>query len=517
MKALSNSKGENSYNWLRSGIIDVTSSIWNSSKAGLGFVDPSSNWTSITDGLFAVYRIVAYDDFSAPEDLLRYQVAFNEEGKFKDGQGENFDRYKRTPSVDIVFTKDTALWSRCPVVEMCEYDTIQEKTDGLIDGVKFIAGPSEGGANKFRLRRQRSVYRDGSAMPLSKIESFNVSDHTFLPDSGMGWFPGYVIDVETGERLNVFFGEDSRWGAFNGRDMIWNPSDKEFTDLYAATGGARGELVLGAKHNIYVSGHSYEDTTGVSVLGSKNKNCSVSYDGGERIYANLKLSDVDSIYAPNGEPFNVSSSKKLAALEAVYNNVVFTGRPMLENQFINFDKETDPYGFIVSDLTVKIRMANPYRGRGALKSNGSIYYKTNFLKHDTLALNDNAPMFRFSTVGLGATKNNQDVAEDALDLINVVPNPYYAYNSYELKQTQKLVKFTNLPNECTISIYNIGGNLVRKFDKSSPLSYLDWDLNNEYGIEIAGGIYIIHINVPGVGEKVLKWFGSLRPVDLEQI
>ena len=26
---------------------------------------------------------------------------------------------------------------------------------------------------------------------------------------GMGWFPGYAIDVETGQRLNIFFGENS--------------------------------------------------------------------------------------------------------------------------------------------------------------------------------------------------------------------------------------------------------------------------------------------------------------------
>ena len=138
------------------------------------------------------------------------------------------------------------------------------------------------------------------------------------------------------------------------------------------------------------------------------------------------------------------------------------------------------------------------------------------MKPDSLAMNDNAPMFIFSTKGMGVTKD-ADVAEDALDDINVVPNPYYAYNTYELKQTQKLVKFTNLPENCTITIYNLGGGLVRKFDKSSPLTYLDWDLNNEYGIEIAGGVYIIHINVPGVGEKVLKWFGALRPIDLDNI
>jgi hypothetical protein len=39
-------------------------------------------------------------------------------------------------------------------------------------------------------------------------------------------------------------------------------------------------------------------------------------------------------------------------------------------------------------------------------------------------------------------------------------------------------------------------------------------LKNEYGITVASGVYIIHIDAPGIGEKVLKWFGAMRPMDL---
>jgi hypothetical protein len=28
-------------------------------------------------------------------------------------------------------------------------------------------------------------------------------------------------------------------------------------------------------------------------------------------------------------------------------------------------------------------------------------------------------------------------------------------------------------------------------------------------------VYIIHIDVPNIGEKVLKWFGVMRPIDLD--
>jgi hypothetical protein len=40
-------------------------------------------------------------------------------------------------------------------------------------------------------------------------------------------------------------------------------------------------------------------------------------------------------------------------------------------------------------------------------------------------------------------------------------------------------------------------------------------LKNQANIPVASGMYIIHVEVDGVGEKVLKWFGVMRPVDLD--
>jgi hypothetical protein len=40
-------------------------------------------------------------------------------------------------------------------------------------------------------------------------------------------------------------------------------------------------------------------------------------------------------------------------------------------------------------------------------------------------------------------------------------------------------------------------------------------LKNYINIPISSGVYIIHVDVPGAGEKILKWFGVMRPVDLD--
>ena len=66
-----------------------------------------------------------------------------------------------------------------------------------------------------------------------------------------------------------------------------------------------------------------------------------------------------------------------------------------------------------------------------------------------------------------------------------------------------------------MSIYNLSGTLVRQYYKTDPLTFVDWDLKNQRNVPIAGGVYIIHVDVPGIGQKVLKWFGVMRPIDLD--
>ncbi|MDG1148592.1 MAG: T9SS type A sorting domain-containing protein, partial [Crocinitomicaceae bacterium] len=105
----------------------------------------------------------------------------------------------------------------------------------------------------------------------------------------------------------------------------------------------------------------------------------------------------------------------------------------------------------------------------------------------------------------------------ALDLINVVPNPYYAYSQYERNRLDTRVKITNLPERCTVKIYSTNGKLVRTFKKDNSITSIDWDLNNHKNIPVAGGVYLIHVDVPGVGEKVLKFFGGMRQIDLQGI
>ncbi|MCX6352436.1 MAG: T9SS type A sorting domain-containing protein, partial [Bacteroidetes bacterium] len=85
-------------------------------------------------------------------------------------------------------------------------------------------------------------------------------------------------------------------------------------------------------------------------------------------------------------------------------------------------------------------------------------------------------------------------------------------------QLDNRVRLTNLPQKCKVSIYTVDGSLVRRYNidytNNEDLSYLDWDLKNAAGVPIASGVYIIHID-SDFGTKVLKWFGVMRPIDLD--
>ncbi len=112
-----------------------------------------------------------------------------------------------------------------------------------------------------------------------------------------------------------------------------------------------------------------------------------------------------------------------------------------------------------------------------------------------------------------ATKLNTDLtkAEKKAQLkkINVFPNPYFGFNVEESGPMERFVTITHLPETgAMIRIFSLGGQLVAKIDHSNSdwtgTSFERWFLRNQNDIPVASGIYIIHIDVKDVGEKVLK-------------
>lgn len=338
------------------------------------------------------------------------------------------------PDVDIVFTADVTKWSRCVIVETSPNSALGT------------------GAWQLSAKFKQSVNQNGSP------------ESPTLPQDGgpygMGWFPGYAINVNTGERLNLFFGE-SEWDRINnGDDMLWNPGTELGTNLDR----------VGGRHYVYVT--------------------NLRYDGCESIKSFLFN---QNFAGTSGFPTAIVFDQTGNSLKDAYKHVAWVGIPYAARGF-GFD---DPRN-IPTTARVSLRTNRPFGSR--------------------TGTNDQ-PVFRFNTVDRAAQTGQVEVAKDALEKVLVVPNPYYAYSSYETGQLDNRVKITNLPQVCRISIFTLNGHLVRQFVKDSDEPDQDWDLKNQAGVPVASGVYIIHVDAnigdQKLGEKVIKLFAVMRQLDLD--
>jgi hypothetical protein len=367
-----------------------------------GIVGPFKLAGSEYIGMPIGYPDVTYDEVTGNPSSWYSPIASQAKSSFGDLHG-----------IDIVITRDPSKWTQCPVIE----------TGHLND-------QNIGNSSIMKLRKSSSKDINGNE----------------IAGTGMSWFPGYAIDVETGERLNMAFGENSWLNGSNGRDMLWNPTSELSTYL--------GEPTIGGGHFIYVFG--------INIDGSGMP----GYDNGNWLHE--KLSEEN--------PSNYITAWK---------NCTWIVAPLLaQDQTI-----------LASDLRMQMRVNHPYQTQ--------VY----------TGINDGLPAYRFTTNGIHTQYNQNQQAIAALDQIKIVPNPYYAYSTYETTPIDSRVKITNLPETCEINIFNMNGGLVKTIQKDNALTYVDWTLKNYQEIPIASGMYIVHINVPGVGEKIIKWYGALRTVN----
>jgi len=457
-------------NWIRSGTTESATDapaeeiLYDDYQDGLGespFTDPSEIYEKVFFGTWSPYSLVAY----SPNDLSANSVAPTKEGI--DGDLSTLSTFNANSisglnNVDIVFTADKSKWTRSVVLEM--------QPDPDLIQTEFAA--ATGNAGKMKPRRHRSIDKSGK----TELDAgFNTTEGKSVSEWGMGWFPGYAIDIGTGERLNIAYGEDSWLAGSNGADMLWNPTP----EIYSAS----GTPIFGGQHWIYVfknlQGELNDDNAGPDELFSPR------YDSCSTIFNALKTNLTD---------FNMSK--------------VFMGCTWVGSSLSFYLPSDYSNGAVPPDNSVRLRLrvAKPYRKYSP----------------DDVQINDPngsqngwRNLFEFSTKGVAALSNDNATLESALDNINVVPNPYYAFSAYETNKLDNRVKITNLPYVCTVTIYDLNGTLIRQFKKGDPTTSIDWDLKNQKNVPIASGAYIIHVDVPEVGEKVIKWFGVMRPIDLD--
>lgn len=421
LSGIPDNDGQYPTNWIRSGEfspgtgtpVDFYDPLCYADWVG---VDDDKNYQTLLGGTIAPFRMVGFECEGMP---------FRDKSPFYDKNAISQNKLIELNGIDVYITSDKTKWTKCPVFEMCD-----------------DANQSLGGVEPMSLRSSPSIDVDGNT----------------IGGTGMSYFPGYAIDVNTGKRLNMAFGENSGLytGADNGRDMMWNP-----TSTFA---NSNGYPIFGGQHPVYIFKAETDNLNSTDSM--------PYYDEGNYLMTQLDQSQPG---------FNVLFTRK------VFRSCMWVMYPFL----------TPGQEFLSNDVKISVRINK---------------------KYETFAVNgENAsyPIYQFTLDDEATERDVQMAVADDFAKINVVPNPYYAYSEYETDRLDSRVKITNLPQTCTVTIYNVRGKLIRQFKKDDPLTSLDWDIKNHTGIPVAGGVYLIHVDIPGVGEKVLKWFGGLRQPDLE--
>lgn len=520
--------GTDGFNWIRSGGFKQgtgTSDPNQNDYEYSNFADPDQVFEGVLGGTWAPYMLTAATKtvaagspgatFAAPAYSGLFSGSVGQQATFATIQPGY--ELRNLSSIDIVFTKDKSKWTRALVLEECD---------------EPAANPTN--AKKLEPRRSRSVDKQGIPTGAPGCNEGEALLDTFT--YGLGWFPGYAINVETGERLNIAFGEDSYQDQNNGRDMMWNPTTAVFNN-----GQSVYPYAFGGRHYVYVFGNS---RPGVSYNGAPTV-AGKDVNGRQIGVGNYsKFADMVHVYKAAYQGNNARM------LNNFWSDAMWVNIPLLTDERYRFSNPAD----MPSDAKVKLRVKRAYRPG----LSGSVYtelaahlnantavaspsYPQNAtavnyaqITRDMVSnpTNNNFGYYTFNTADIFTETNNADRAKSALDKINVVPNPYYAYSTYEKSRIDNVVRITNLPNKCKIKIFTLNGTLVRTFDRdvsgqedltqtssefvhSKRLAHQDWDLKNQSGILVASGLYIIHVDVPGVGEKILKWFGVMRPYDLQ--
>jgi hypothetical protein len=440
--------GNEPNNWIRCGnyTLPTGETAWHGINMNdyLPEVDKTGVFEKILDGTWAPYFMANKENSPASGIGLMYS-------RTNTNADRNAASLGNCSSVDIVFTADRDKWTRCSVIEMSE---------GTYNTIKNGNALAQNGAWKYNLRNHPSLEKEPDAL----------GNPVYNPaDSGHSWFPGYAVNLETGERLNIVFGEDSGDPLDNGADMMYNPTGVEFDPV-------NFRLRWGGHHAVYISNTRYDAQEG----------------GADGIYTALKS-------------MNGLDAANTAAKRKVFGSMMWVSPTLNKGKLFNSWKD----GLIPTTTTIKIRVHRPY----GYDNPGN-----------TGLINKGYPVYQFDTKNIIASPLNEagnqynNDEDGLLSRLNVVPNPYYAYSEYESSRLDNRIKIINLPAIATIKIYSTDGALIKTINKTdAATTYVEWDVNNEKGVPIASGLYLIHIKIKtdqGEKERVLKWFGIMRPTDL---
>jgi PKD domain/Secretion system C-terminal sorting domain len=353
---------DNSFNWIRAGSKSAPN--YTQHPCAAAFNDRNYSWSNKIDpdgwfektigGTWAPYRLTS-DIPNVMNNCYSLGVAYNHVSSM------NANKIENLANVNVVITPDRSKWTRCVVVETGQN-----------------LSTTEGNVASMRLRGHASVDKDGRT-----VQDGGISDPTnpeaadYTRANGMGWFPGFAYNLETGERLNMAFGENSEMVAENGRDMIWNPTSSVKTNL--------SQPLFGGLHTVYVFGHNGNAIATSGAIVGLLKDVP-KYDHGKMIHDVLELA--------------IGQTE----MGEVYRDAMWAGIPLLKSG----------HTLLETEVTIRLRVAKPYTPYAAA----------------VVPENNNNPLFGFSIDKIFINCNIYQ--GDVL----AFPNPFDDYCSIVFENTE---------------------------------------------------------------------------------
>lgn len=368
-------------------------------------------------------------------------------------------------------------------------------------------------ANKVLLANQKNVsgndnymVTDGFVLKVAKLENAGVKKIKVLsgkmkwtPEGGASGLKAEGLGGAIGNAPDNWLGYSTvdklelkntliKFAATDNKGNLANPSDPNVSYAYrymrkASDAAAKPEFAQHIK-NKNGSGYLYQDYVknfpfaAYEVEGGKQRRLMVGY-----LENNTAGGSVDGKYFPP---------------EDTKDNYATSGP---REWFFIFDKEyseTPDPSLMVDILNTEVPMS--WVGSPA-RLPSSVFEAGDELMINPYHVFKVSDSYTFSTPKVEIDNN---LAKEDINNINVFPNPYYGVNPQEINKYQRFVTFSHLPKSAKIKIFNLAGKLVRTIEHDSNSQFERWDLSNDESLPVGSGLYIAHIDMPGLGTKILK-------------
>lgn len=375
-------------------------------------------------------------------------------------------------SVDIVLTPDTSLWTRALVLEA-----------GSSDNTNTFEITQH-----FRGQTYQNIRHEPKTCP--SIDKNGNPDNSGT--TGFGWFPGYAINVETGERLNILFAENSEDEYNHGNDMIFNPTNvfafqKDSTGNYLLDSNGNpismsvdeydslyetfydhnplGEPLYGGRHYVYVCGSSGNTVNTFY----RNENAQRSFNNNGKTYKEVSYTHGGTFMGSDSTEYPwfecgvydegkwlEEKFKKVTELTnhrnmfhkqlkmQVFNNVMWAGIPMPAEGMEDY--------WLDNAATVKIRVTRPY-----------MFYSSAVGTGLEEPINENAPTFSFNTRDYSMAKDyvlydihDNNLTDNHIDInhIDAAVSPCSGGWFFESNTNEPFFKYPKGVNKTTIYAYS---------------------------------------------------------------